>query len=99
MRVFIPGEDRVGAADEIISGIDNPECESRFGEVFAHARQEIDLVQGVSPGFDREAFLAGQQTPLFFGSAINNFGVQEVLDAVVDFASPPGPHQALQRGI
>jgi len=99
MRVFIPGEDRVGAADEIISGIDNPECESRFGEVFAHARQEIDLVQGVSPGFDREAFLAGQQTPLFFGSAINNFGVQEVLDAVVDFASPPGPHQALQRAV
>jgi len=99
MRVFRPGEDRIGAEDEIIAGIANRECVARFGDIFAHARQEIDLVQGVSPVYDRAAFLAGKQTPLFFGSAINNFGVQEVLDAVVDFASPPRPHQALQRTV
>ena len=46
-------------------------------------------MQGVSPAFDRDAFLAGKQTPLFFGSAINNFGVKEVLDALVEFAPPP----------
>jgi len=71
MRVFRPGADRVGGADEIIQGIDNPECSARFGDVFAHARQEMGLVQGVSPAWDREAFLAGKQTPLFFGSAVN----------------------------
>ena len=99
MRVFTAGEDRVGDDDEIIRGIDNPEISGRFGDAFAHARAEMELVQGVSPEYSREEFLAGRQTPLFFGSAINNFGVREVLDAVVDFASPPRPHQALQREV
>src|SRR5688500_16193082 len=78
MRVFRPGEARVGNDDEIVQGIDNPECSARFGDTFAQARQEISLVHGVSPAYDRDAFLAGKQTPLFFGSAINNFGVREV---------------------
>jgi peptide chain release factor 3 len=96
MRVFIPGEDRIGG-HETIQGLNNPAAAERFGDVFAHARQEMELVQGVSPTFDRETFLAGKQTPLFFGSAINNFGVQEVLDALVQFAPPPRPRRALQR--
>src|SRR4029079_18168454 len=96
MRVFKPGEDRVGD-DEVIQGIDNPECGARFGDVFSQARQEMGLVQGGSPALDREAFLAGKQTPLFFGSAINNFGVQEVLEALVDFAPPPRPRRAIER--
>ena len=100
MRVFTAGEDRVGANDdEIIAGIDNPEITARYGDLFTHARGEMELVQGVSPEYNREEFLAGKQTPLFFGSAINNFGVQEVLDAVIDFASPPRPHKALQREV
>jgi hypothetical protein len=50
------------------------------------------------PGLRRTAeFLAGRQTPMFFGSAINNFGVREVLDALVDLAPPPGARAALQR--
>jgi peptide chain release factor 3 len=99
MRVFTAGEDRRNDDDEIIAGIDNPEIASRYGDLFAHARAEMELVQGVSPQYDRAEFLAGKQTPLFFGSAINNFGVREVLDAVVDFASPPRPHHALQREV
>jgi peptide chain release factor 3 len=98
MRVFRPGEDRV-ADDEIIQGIENPECGARFGDTFTHARQEIGLVQGVSPAYDRDAFLAGRQTPLFFGSAINNFGVKEVLDALVEFAPPPRARKAIQRTV
>ena len=98
MRVFRPGEDRV-ADDEIIAGLDHPACSARFGDTFARARQEMDLVRGVSPAYDRDAFLAGRQTPLFFGSAINNFGVKEVLDALVEFASPPRPRRALQRAV
>ena len=98
MRVFIAGEDRVGG-HEIIDGLDNPLAAERFGDVFEHARQEMALVQGVSPAFDRATFLAGQQTPLFFGSAINNFGVQEILDALVVFAPPPRVRRALQRAV
>ena len=97
MRVFRAGEDRVNDDDEIIQGIDNPDTAARFGDAFAQARNEIELVQGASPDFDRSAFLAGRQTPVFFGSAINNFGVRETLDALIDLAPPPGPKEALQR--
>ena len=52
-----------------------------------------------APSFDEADFLAGRQTPMFFGSAINNFGVQEVLDALVDLAPPPGARTTLQREV
>jgi peptide chain release factor 3 len=97
MLVFRPGEERLVEADEIIEGLDNPQAAARFGEAYAQARDEIELVQGASHEFDRAAFLAGRQTPAFFGSAINNFGVREVLDALVDLAPPPGPRAAVQR--
>jgi peptide chain release factor 3 len=97
MRVFRAGDDRAGGDVEVIEGIGNPANVERFGDEFAHARDNIELLGGASEGFDREAFLAGKQTPVFFGSAINNFGVQEVLDALVDLAPPPGPKTAVQR--
>jgi peptide chain release factor 3 len=97
MRVFRAGDDRVRDDDEVISGIDNPECAARFGEAFEQARQEIELLRGAVPEFDREAFLAARQTPALFGSAINNFGVREVLDALVELAPPPGSRPAIQR--
>jgi peptide chain release factor 3 len=99
MRVFRAGEDRRHEDDEIIEGIDHPACAERFGEAFEIARNEIELVSGVSPEFDRAAFLAGRQTPVFFGSAINNFGVREVLDALIDLAPSPGPKPALHRTV
>jgi peptide chain release factor 3 len=102
MRVFAPGEDRVkqgeGAA-EVIDGIANPVLETRFGIDYDHAAAEVSLVREAAPGFDEPEFLAGRQTPMFFGSAINNFGVQEVLDALVDLAPPPGPKAAIQRTV
>jgi len=99
MRVFKAGEDRAGGEVEIIEGLHSPVTEERFGEEFRHARENIELLAGASEGFDREAFLSGGQTPVFFGSAINNFGVQEVLDALVELAPPPGPKPAVQRVI
>jgi peptide chain release factor 3 len=99
MRVFRAGEDRRQEDEEIIVGIDNPANEARFGDAFTHARSEIDLLQGASQGFDQEAFLSGHQTPVFFGSAINNFGVREVLDALIEQAPPPGPKPAVQREV
>ena len=93
MRVFAPGEDRVKASgdDEILAGLDNPAYAERFGDAVRAARKDdIDLLRDAAPAFDAGAFLAGRQTPMFFGSAINNFGVREVLDALVDLAPPPG---------
>ena len=99
MRMFRPGADRVGDDDEIIAGLENPEIAARLGQSHARMRHEVELVRGATPGFDHAAFLAGRQTPVFFGSAINNFGVREVLDALVDLAPPPGPRRALQRKV
>jgi len=98
MRVFRPGEDKRVEDDEILAGGD-PALAARFGYEFETAQQEIDLVRGAAPDFDRAAFLAGHQTPVFFGSAINNFGVQEVLDALVDLAPPPLPRHAAEREV
>ena len=97
MRVFDAGADRVGGDEDVLAGLDNPESAKRFGLEWQQARDELELVEGASPAFDEAAFLAGQQTPMLFGSAINNFGVREVLDALVDLAPPPGPKPAIQR--
>jgi peptide chain release factor 3 len=98
MRVFRGGEDRV-VDDDKIEGIANPECHRRFGEAFSQAAREIELVKGACPAFDRTAFLAGRQTPAFFGSAVNNFGVREVLDALVDLAPSPTCRSSVQRQV
>jgi len=99
MRVFSPGEDRDHHNDEILAGLDNPAYAERFGMQFEQAQGEIELLTDAAPPFDREAFLAGRQTPMFFGSAVNNFGVREVLDALVDLAPPPGHRMAIQREV
>ena len=100
MRVFVPGEDRLQDGGEIIEGAgDNPTLAGRFGMAWEQAAGEIELVREAAPPFDEAAFLAGQCTPMFFGSAINNFGVQEVLDALVALAPPPGAKPALQRTV
>jgi peptide chain release factor 3 len=99
MRVFAPGGDRAGAEEEMIEGLDNPLTQERFGDAFTHARGEIELLRGATHEFDREKFLAGNQTPVFFGSAINNFGVREVLDALVQLAPSPRPKPALTRTV
>jgi peptide chain release factor 3 len=96
IRVFKPGEDRLAGDEEIVQGIEQASLTARFGAPMQQARHDIELVRGATPAFSREEFLAGRQTPVFFGSAINNFGVKEVLDALVDLAPPPRPRIALQ---
>ncbi len=99
MRVFAPGEDRIAGSEEVIDGIGNPALAERFGGPYEQAAGEIELVRDAAPAFDEAEFLAGRQTPMFFGSAVNNFGVQEVLDALVDLAPQPGAKPAIQRGV
>ena len=97
MRVFAAGEDRAGGEEEVLAGRDNADTASRFGMEWSQAKDEMELVEGASPAFDEAEFLAGRQTPMLFGSAINNFGVREVLDALVDLAPPPGSKPSIQR--
>ncbi|BCX89021.1 peptide chain release factor 3 [Methylomarinovum tepidoasis] len=82
---------------EVIEGLDNPLLDARLGDQAGELREEIELVRGASHPFDHEAYLQGRQTPVFFGSAINNFGVLELLDAFAKYAPPPRPRAALER--
>jgi len=99
MRVFVAGEDKRGGQEETLAGRDNPAALARFGAEFEDARGELELLDEAAPPFDHQAFLAGEQTPVFFGSAVNNFGVQEILDALVELAPPPASRQAVQRRV
>ena len=91
MTVFESGSERLPHDFEAMP-LSNPEAlRKRFGHEWDTALESMELATGASPKFDREAFLAGKQTPVFFGSGVNNFGVMEVLDALVDLAPSPGP--------
>ena len=92
MRVFKPGEDRERAtATRSSRASTTRRTPSASARSTSTPRHDIELVREAAPRVRRGAFLAGHQTPVFFGSAINNFGVREVLDALVDLAPPPGP--------
>ena len=89
MTVFDSGKERLPQEFETIRLDNRDELIKRFGSEFENAEQSMELAAGASPAWDREAFLAGRQTPVFFGSGVNNFGVMEVLDALVDLAPSP----------
>lgn len=75
---------------DVIQGLDNPQLDDVLGaDVAAELRDEIELVKGASHEFNQDEFLAGKLTPVFFGSATNNFGIEELLDYFVSAA--PGP--------
>ncbi len=80
-----------------IKGLDSPELDEMLGSMAAELREEIELVAGASHAFDPEAYLAGRLTPVFFGSAVNNFGVAPLLDSFVKHAPPPQPREVDQR--
>jgi len=72
-----------------IKGLDNKELDKHLGEMAAELRSEIELVRGASHEFDVADYLSSKLTPVYFGSAINNFGIKELLDDFVKYA--PGP--------
>ena len=84
----------------IFASLDDPRLEARIGAaMLAELRDELELVQGASHPFDKDAYLAGKQTPVFFGSAVNNFGVQILLDFFVEHAPSPRPRATTSREI
>lgn len=84
---------------EAIKGLDNPELDERIGSQATELRDEVELVQGAADQFDLEAYRAGKQTPVYFGSAMNNFGVQSLLDDFVEVAPPPQPRETTSRTV
>ena len=82
---------------EVIQGLDNPRLDELFGDLISDFREEIELVRGASHEFNLELFLAGKLTPVYFGSAINNFGLKELLDALSEFAPAPQPRESKTR--
>ncbi|OOZ42660.1 peptide chain release factor 3 [Solemya elarraichensis gill symbiont] len=87
------------ATGEIIEGLDNPRLDEVIGDMADDLREEIELVRGATQEFDIDAYLKGELTPVFFGSAINNFGVQELLDAFVEYAPAPLARHAGERDV
>jgi peptide chain release factor 3 len=94
MTVFESGSERLPQDFETVPLTEQGKLAERFGLEWQTAMDSMELATGASPTFDREAFLAGKQTPVFFGSGVNNFGVMEVLDALVDLAPSPGPRMS-----
>ncbi len=82
-----------------IDGLDSPEAEAELGDLVHELREEVELVRGATAEFDLDAYLAGRQTPVFFGSALNDFGVSELLDDFVAYAPPPRPRPTTTREV
>jgi peptide chain release factor 3 len=81
-----------------ISDITTNEVDEYIGEEAADTlREELELIRGVYPEFDKKVYLSGEVAPVFFGSALNNFGVQELLDCFIQIAPIPQPKKAEQR--
>jgi peptide chain release factor 3 len=94
MTVFEAGSERRPQDFEVIALTESDKLRARFGSEFDAALESMELAVGASAEWDHEKFLAGQLTPVFFGSGVNNFGVMEVLDAIVDMSPPPGPRKS-----
>lgn len=98
IRLFESADGLNASEGELILGIDNPELDHKIGSsMAAELRDEIELVKGASHAFDLEAFLKGDLTPVFFGSAVNNFGLQELLDGFEKYAPAPEGREAKER--
>ena len=80
-------------------GLDDPRLDEALPEFeAAKLRSDVEMAKGLCPDFDLDAYLSGHQTPVFFGSAINNFGVRELLQGLVELAPPPRPQPAKRDG-
>ena len=94
MTVFQAGSEKRPEDFEVIPLAEVGKLRERFGQAYDDAIESMELAVGASIAWDHQEFLAARLTPVFFGSGVNNFGVMEVLNAVVDMSPPPGPRVA-----
>jgi peptide chain release factor 3 len=89
---------RVGD-NRVIEGLRSPQARELLGDQADAICAEIDLVRGATARFDRDAYRAGRQSPVFFGSAISNFGVEDLLSAFVQESPGPLPRACREREV
>jgi peptide chain release factor 3 len=94
---FVPGEEKADQAVEVLRGADIEQMAKEAPMEMQTMRDETELVMGAGASFDLDEFLKGQQSPVFFGSGVNNFGVREILQALVDWAPAPLPRETDKR--
>ncbi len=87
--LYEPGKNLVQQEVTKILGLNNPQLDTVLGDLASELRMNVELVKGASHVFAKEEFLQGTLSPVFFGSALNNFGVRELLDAFAEYAPPP----------
>ncbi len=97
--VYHPGEKGRAGTHATIDGLTSAAATEFLGDRAAAFRDEVELVHGASHPFSRDEYLAARQTPVFFGSAINNFGVTELLSAFVEQAPSPRPRETTSRQV
>lgn len=99
LDLFTPNKQRVSERVEI-DNVDDPRIDEAVGKADADKlREDLELIEGVYPEFDRKAYREGRTAPVFFGSALNTFGVKELLDCFVEIAPSPKPVMAEEREV
>ncbi len=99
LYLFTPGKETRNQEGVLISDLSDPRLDALLGSQAGELREEVALLQEAANPFDHQHYLRGNQTPVFFGSAINNFGVKELLDAFIEMAPPPGPRCSISREV
>ncbi len=96
---YQPGERGSAGATETVDGLASDAAAALLGDRYQAFRDEVELVRGVCPALSRDDYLAARQTPVFFGSAIGNFGVRELLNGFVDLAPSPLARATAERRV
>ncbi len=97
IHLYESGKNHTAGTTKIIHGLSSSEASDALGDITDEFREEVELVRGASHEFDHADYLQGKQSPVFFGSAINNFGVTPLLDSFVDNAPYPQPRATTKR--
>lgn len=99
IHVYRQGQGSRIPEDEQIDGLDSDAARDLLGFDYENICEEIELVRGAANPFDLEAYLKGELTPVFFGTALGNFGVREMLNHFVEWAPAPIGRDAVQRHV
>lgn len=99
LDLFTPSKQTISERVEI-PDVNSPQVDELVGEAdAAKLREDLEIIEGVYPEFEVEEYLKGELAPVFFGSALNTFGVKELLDCFVQIAPAPRPIEAVERRV
>ncbi len=99
LHLFTPGQDTHSQEGIMIQDLSDPRLDRLLGGQAQSLRDDLDLLEGAADPFELHHYLKGNQTPVFFGSAVNNFGVKELLDAFVEMSPPPTERPTMTRDV